>query len=98
MRSVRCGDCLMEKCLTEKFAFYMKLPMNFVRVYITESGDIKYMLYTTAVLNVAFYHIVNIFPVIERYQLKRRQHGPHKIIEISVAMIGIFTRTQTRKV
>lgn len=44
------------------------------------------------------YHIVDIFPIIQRYQLKRCQHGPHEIIEIGEAMVRIFAGAQARMI
>lgn len=42
------------------------------------------------------YHIVNVLPIIQRDQLKRRQHGPHEIIEIRITMIRISADPQAR--
>lgn len=35
------------------------------------------------------HHIIDILPVVQRDELKRRQHGPHEVVEVGVPVVGV---------
>lgn len=35
------------------------------------------------------YDVVDVFPVVQRNQLKRSQHRPQEIVEIRITMVGV---------
>lgn len=43
------------------------------------------------------YHIIHVLPIIQRDELKRGKHGPQKIVEVRVPVIGVGADAKARE-
>lgn len=71
--------------------------------HVRDVGDVAYGVRTSGLrpyeraAPTPTHHVVHVLPVVQRDELESRQHGPHEVIEVGVAMVRILAHLQTEE-